>query len=893
MENLDKFFSPSSVAVIGATDEEGSIGRTITTNLMENYEGEFFPINPNRKEVRGIETFLSVENTSEDIDLAVVVTPRQTVPQIIEECGKAEIPAVIIVTAGFGESDSKGKKLEREIGRKRAKYGIRVLGPNSMGIVRPSNGFNTTLWKETPARGRTAFISQSGALGPSIFNLQARTGTGLSSFVSVGNVLDVDFGDLINYFGRDPETETILMYVESIRNPGKFLSAAKDFTKTMPIILHKAGRSSGSSEAISSHVGLTPGDDSLYSALFRRSGSVRVNDIGDLFSCSEALARKCLPKGPNLAIITNAGGPGVTATDTLLNRNGKMATFSNVTKEKLKEGLEPYMSISNPIDISSDADVNDYLCSVEACLGDEGVDGILVIYTPLSEFSPNRLAERLTSVCEGTSKPILASWMGKEDTQAIDILRRGGIPVMRTPEQAVKIFMYMYGYYRNRELLYETPKSLSADKITPQDQLSQRNYLKAMMKRVTREGREALTEMESKNFLETYGIPAITAYVAKTPDKATELAEEIGFPVILKVHSPDILQKSKSGLVATGLRSDEEVEEAFRKIMERTEIKHPRAEIRGISVQSMIENINCELFLGSKKDSRFGSVVLFGRKEIGKSPYQNISVGFPPLNRTHAQRLIERAEVPELLEGNADRSSEKLRSLQEYLSRLSQLIIDHAEIKRLNADLAVTEKGFFVIDSSISLDKDSVSEEGEPHKHLIIRPYPLKYIKKDQLNDGRKITIRPIKPEDEPLIFDLFDSLSKETWRRRFFGPMKETTHEDMIRFAHVDYGREIAFVGELHEDGERKIAGMGRLIKERETSGEVALVVGDLWQGLGLGTKLLEYLIQFAKEEQLKQIWAILQRSNVRMIHLCRKFGFQIEEMNPKSMKMVLTLKP
>ncbi|KXB03741.1 hypothetical protein AKJ45_00615 [candidate division MSBL1 archaeon SCGC-AAA261F19] len=893
IKSLDKIFAPDSVAVVGATDRKGAMGRTLTINLVENYKGEVHLVNPNRDKVLGIRTLPNVKSISNGADLALIATPRHTVSQIVEECGRAEIPAIIIFSSGFSESGSEGKKLEKEIEKKRNEYGMRILGPNSMGVVRPCLNFNATLSDRMPEPGETAFISQSGALGPSLIDQQARAGAGLSGFVSVGNMLDVDFGDLIDYFGQDPETRTILMYIESIEDPKKFLSAAKGFAKTKPIILNKAGgKYPESSEVIASHIGSSPGEDSLYDALFKRAGVVRVDEISDLFFCSEALAHGRLPKGPSLAVITNAGGPGVVAIDTLLDRGGKLASFSDETVRKLKKDLKPYASTLNPIDILSDANADDYLKCVKTCLEDENVDGILVIYAPHGEFSSNRLAKGLASLSDKTRKTILACWMGEKATQkGRNILRRGGVPTLSSPEQAVKIFMYMYGYRGNKELLYETPKPLSADKMTLKHQLSQRDYIRAMIRKAVSEGRDALTEKESKGFLMTYGIPAVMPHVAKTPEKASDLAVELGFPVVLKVHSPDIVHKSDIGSVALNLESKTEVEEAFSKIMRCVKDQRPTAEIGGVVVQRMVENINCKLTLRSKKDPRFGSVVIFGRGGVDGEFYQDKAVGFPPMNYGHAKRLVESTKVPDFLE-RMGKSPAKLKPLMEYLARFSQLLIDHPEVQEADIDLASTEEGFIVMDASMMLDREVSPGEAELHKHLIEEPYPLKYIKKERLEDGREVKIRPIKPEDEPLILGLFDTFSKETWRRRFFGPIREITHDDMIRFANIDYSREIAFVGELIESEERKIIGIGRLIREiGEDSGEFAVAVGDPWQEIGLGTKLMESLIEFGRDKGLKRIWGTVQRNNFRMIHICRKLGFLIENQFLETIKLVLEL--
>lgn len=892
-KNLDNFFNPESVAVIGATDREDSISRTLTENLMKNYEAEVYPVNTNRDKVFGVETLPSVKNIPEKVDLGCIITPARTVPGIVKECGEVGIPALIIVSAGFRESGSEGKKLESEIERLREQHDIRILGPNSLGIIRPSRGLNATISEKFPDPGRIAFISQSGALGPSIIGRQEGSGIGFSAFVSVGNMIDVDFGDLIDYFGKDHKTRTILMHVESINKPKKFLSAAKSFSRTRPIILEKSGRYEESSKSVSSHIGSIPGKDALYDALFRRTGVVRVDSINDLFSCSEALAHECLPKGPNLAVITNAGGPGIMAVDALTKYGGRLATISDETKNRLEEILPRYASKSNPIDISSDASVARYIDCTEACFQDDKVDGILVIYTPHGVFSPEDLAEELVDLSQKEEKPILACWLGGEARQdSRNILRRGGIPTVDAPRQGARIFMYMYRHLRNRELLYETPEPLAAHKIPVRDQVSQREYLKSMIENLNAENRNILMEDESKKFLQTYSIPAVETHIASNPEKAVELSKEIGFPVVLKVRTPDNIRKRKINGIEFDLRSESAVREAYDRILKSVKKEHPDTKIYGITVQKMIKDIKYEITLGSEKHPNFGSYVTFGRANVDGKLYQDKAVDFPPLNQINALRLMEGTKVLDLIEEMDDEPSRKVKALQEYLARLSQLVIDLPEIKKIKITMAGWDGGLSAIDAKIRLDEANIPYTGDPYEHLTIEPYPLRYIKTKNLEDGRKVTIRPIRAEDEPLVFDLFDTFSRETLVSRFFTRKRKITREDIIRFTSVDYRRAIHLVGEIMEDGESKIIGIGSiLIDPKEDTGEFAVVVGDPWQGLGLGKILMDSIVKVAEDKDLESLWGEIKRDSFPMLHICEKLGFHIDETHPGSVKMTLNL--
>ncbi len=890
-ENLEYFFNPEKVAIIGATDKKNKIAKTLTENLVKKFEGKSYPVNPNRNKIFDTKTYPNVNKIPNDADLGIIITSAPTVPDIVEQCGKAEIPAIIIHSAGFKESNQEGKKLEEEIEKKRKKYGMRILGPNSLGVMRPSVGLNATISNKMPESGGVAFVSQSGALGPSLVRQLGPVGVGLSCFVSVGNMLDVDFADLIDYFGLDPLTRTILMHVEAFNDPEKFFGAAKSFSKAKPIVLEKSGRYSESSEVVSSHIGSSPEPDLLYDSLFRRVGTVRVDEISDLFYCSEALAHEKLPKGPNLAIVTNAGGPGILATDALFEGSGELASLSDETVERLDGFLPSYASIDNPVDVSTSGRIEDYEESIEACLEDENVDGLLFIYAPYGVFSPEGLADSLVEFSKEWDKPIFACWMSEEevDQKCQNKICREGIPTAKNPEQGVRIFTYMYEYLKNKELLYQTPEPLSADEIPLKHKLGQREKLKTEIEKVRAENRRILLEEESKRFLRTYNIPTVKTYVVNSPEKAAELAKEIGFPVVLKVHSPDITKKGEMEGVELNLKTEKEVKSAFEKIQNKIQDK-TEAENQGFTLQKMISDIDFVLNLGSKKYSQFGSVIKLGPGDIAEEICQAETVGFPPLNQVLGRRLIERSGIENILEDLESDPSEKINDLQEYLGRFSQLIIDFPEIEESKIELAVSGEGFSVIDAQISLEEKEKLYSDDYHGHLIIEPYPLRYIEKETMKNGEEVTLRPIRPEDEPLIFNLFDSLSKDSWRNRFFGSMKKISHEDMIRFANVDYRREIALVAETEiEDGERKIIGMGRLIINRaETSGEFAVIVGDPWQGQGVGGKLLKYLLDIGRDMDLDSIWGTMKKENFEMRQLCESLGFHIEEMERETIKMI-----
>jgi acetyltransferase len=899
--NLDKIFNPKSVAVVGASDEEGSVGYALMKNFIESgFEGKVYPVNIRKKEILGFKAYQTVEQIPEPVDLAVIATPAKTVPEVVEQCGKAGIKGIIIVSAGFKEIGPEGKALEDKILEIKKKYnGLRIVGPNCLGIIRPSINLNATFITAMPKTGNIAFISQSGALGSAILDWAIHENIGFSNFVSVGSMIDVDFGDLIDYFGTDPKTRSILMYIEGITNARKFMSAARHFARTKPIIVVKAGKYGESAKAAASHTGALTGEDDVYDAAFKRAGIVRVEEIADLFNCAEVLGMQPLPKGPNLAIITNAGGPGVMATDALIARGGKLARLSQKTMDFLNSLLPHYWSRGNPIDILGDANAERYKAVVEACLNDENIDGILVIYTAQAVAEPIEIAKSIVGVCKSgryRSKTILTSFMGRGVVEEANrVFIENSIPTYSTPEQAVKTYMYMHQYKRNLELLYETPEELPVDVASPA------RPILMLMRNAVMEGRELLTEAEAKKILEYYNFPAAKTLVAKTADEAVALASQIGYPVVLKILSPQIVHKSDAGGVVLDINCESEVREAFDHIIQRAKEYNPHAEILGVTVQQMIKKRGYEIIIGAKKDPIFGPVILFGMGGIGVELFKDFAVGLPPLNQTLARRIMEETKVYQLLKGYRNLPPANLKLLEEILVRFSQLLVDFPQLKEVDINpLIVDEKEAFVLDARIVVDKELVFKKfksrdypGACPYHLVICPYPKTYETLWKLRNGRTVVLRPIKPEDEPLWLEMFQNFSEESIRYRFFQMIKDTPHEVRVRYCNIDYDREIAIVAELTEEGRRKILGVVRLsIDPDGKSGEIAVIVADPWQGLGLGTKMVDYMIEICKERGIETIYGIMLPENYKAINLMRKMGFTLKTMEDGTIKGILNLK-
>jgi len=891
--NLDKIFSPRSIAVVGASDEEGTVGYTLMKNLAgSKYGGKVYPVNIRKKEILGLEACQSVEQLPETVDLAIIATPSKTVPDVVEQCGKAGIIGIIILSAGFKEIGPEGKALEDKILQIQKKYNLRIIGPNCLGIIHPDLYLNATFTGKMPKSGNMAFISQSGALGSAILDWAIHENIGFSHFVSLGSMIDVAFGDLIDYFGTDPKTRSILMYIEGIADARKFMSAARHFARTKPIIVVKAGKFAESAKAAASHTGSLTGEDLVYDAAFKRAGMVRVDEVNDLFNSAEVLGTQPLPKGPNLAIITNAGGPGVMATDSLLTRGGSLAKLSQKTMDKLNSILPHYWSRGNPVDILGDARAERFREAVELCLDDDSVDGVLIIYAPQAVANPAQIAKSIVDLWKTKqfhNKTILTCFMGYgEVEEANQIFNQNNMPTYSTPEQAVKAYMYMYQYERNLELLYETPEELPVDIVSPKRPLA------VIMRNAAAENRELLNEAEAKTFLEYYDIPVARSYVARTPDEAVTVASRVGYPVVAKILSPQIVHKSDAGGVVLDIDDEPELREAFDRITRRAKEYAPNAEILGVTVQHMVEKRGQEVILGAKYDPLFGPVILFGMGGVGVEVFKDFAIGLPPLNQTLARRIMEETKVFQLLKGFRNMPPANIKQLEEIMVRFSQMLVDFPQLKEVDINpLLANESQVIALDARIVIDKDRVFAKIEPHQHLVVSPYPKKYETLWKLRDGRTVLLRPIKPEDEPLWLEMFQSFSEESIRYRFFQIIKDTPHEVRVRYCNIDYDREIAIVAELTEDGRRKILGVVRLIVEPDgRSGEIAFIVADPWQGLGLGTKMIEYVIEICKEKGLESIYGIMLPDNRRAIRVMQDMGFAVEYCDDGTVKGTLNLR-
>ena len=872
MANIERMLNPRAVAAIGASEEEGSVGESLMKNLLLGKDRrKIYPVNIKRSSVMGLKCYASIAEVPEHIDLAIIATPAKTVPALVEDCAKAGIEGVVIISAGFREVGPEGAKLEDQIKSIQAKHGIRVLGPNCVGLIRPEVGLNATFLRDNPQPGQIAFVSQSGALGSAMLNWAVSAGIGFSMFASLGSTLDIDYGDMIDYLGEDRHTKSIIIYMEGVGNAKKFMSAARGFARTKPIIVIKAGKHAAGAKAASSHTGALAGDYAVYDAAFKRAGVVMVDEIGDLFDCATVLDSRFLPQGPKLGIVTNAGGPAVLAADSIITNGGELAKFSDNTIRTMDAELPPYWSHGDPMDILGDADIKRYEQAVRICIADPNVDGLLVIYTPQGTTQPTLVAEAVAKIASDRRKPMLTVWMGEKSVaEARQVFYRNNIPTYATPEEAVKSYMYMYRYRRNLDLLYETPEELPVDFAPP------KSHLKVLIRKAAKD-RTALTQPEVDRFLDAYNIPRAKGSLAKSVEQASMVASDIGYPVVMKIASEDILHKTDIGGVITNVDSSAALKEAYKTLLERAQKAKPDAKIDGVYIQKMMSNLEYELILGAKKDRDFGSVILFGMGGIGVELLHDVSIGLPPLNQVLARRVLEETKIYQALSrGLRNKPPIDLRLLEEIMIRFSNLIVDFPEIGEMDINpLIVSEDRLCVLDARIILDKN-VLDRTETYPHLVIMPYPTKWVTLWRTKDGTEVTLRPIRPEDEPMELEFIRGLSSETSRFRFFQIIRDLPHEALVRFCNIDYDREMAFIAETRE-GDRKVeVGVSRLILEsNKRKGEFAVVVSDKYQAKGLGIKLVDMLIEVAKEKGVESIYGIIMGENLKMIRLCEKLGF------------------
>ncbi|KAL7441156.1 hypothetical protein ACHAXH_006608 [Discostella pseudostelligera] len=877
---LDAVFRPKSVALIGASEKEGSVGKTILWNLLTSpFGGTIYPVNNNPRKLKGnvfgIRSYQRMQDIPEQgIDLAIIAVPSKAVKDVMRDCVSVGVKGAIIISAGFKETGPDGAVLENEIMEIARGGNMRVIGPNCLGVMNPISGLNATFASNISKPGNVAFISQSGAMCTSILDWSLQANVGFSAFISIGSMMDVSWGDLIYYLGDDPNTKAIAIYMETIGDARSFMSAASEVAMTKPIIVIKPGRTEQAAAAAASHTGSLAGRDDVLDAAFRRCGVLRVNKIREVFEIVELLGKQPRPKGKYLTIVTNAGGPGVISTDALIGSGGQLAWLSERTMQQLNQLLPPHWSHANPIDLLGDATPDTYAKAIEIAAENEYSDGILIVLTPQSMTDPTETARRIAEVSKkimGT-KPILASWMGGAGVLAgRNILDQAGIPTYDYPDSAAEMFSFMFEYSVNISQLYQCPRWCV--EVHPERQTA--DYI---LSNAQSSGRMLLTEYESKEILSAYGIPTVETILAHTVEEAIAAANAIGYPVVLKINSATVTHKTDVGGVKLNLTSPSDVQDAFIDIQRAVESKFSKDDFQGVTVQPLVlARDSYELIVGASGDEQFGPVMLFGSGGTLVEVYNDRALALPPLNSNLAHLMMTNTKIYNALKGVRGKSAVDIPALEKLIVNFSHLVMEKwqyiSEVE-INPLLASGDT-LVALDARIILHP-AASSTIRP----AIRPYPSQYEQRFVSKKGRAMLIRPIMPEDEPLVVDFHKLLSEDSVYKRFISHIKyedRVAHDRLIRVCHVDYDRDIALIVLDNSRSVEKLVAAARLTKEHGgNSAEFSVLVADDYQGEGIGEKLLCNLIEHAKAEGLDAIEAVVLRTNGAMIHVAEKAGFE-----------------
>ena len=872
---LHPLFNPRSVAVFGVSEKEDSVAGTLFKNMRKSgFTGMVFPVNPKHDVIYGEHCYGYASELPETPELALIATPAPTVAQVLEDCGARGIRHAIVLSAGFREVGAKGVALEESIMAVARKHDIRFIGPNCLGIQRPSIGLNATFSQGATLSGDLALVSQSGALCTSMLDWAEANGIGFSSVISTGASADLDFGEILDYLAYDPATKGILLYIEGIRDARGFMSALRATSRFKPVVLVKVGRHEAGSKAVQSHTGALVGSDAVFDALVRRAGVVRVNTILQLFSCARALSTHIKPTGNRLAIVTNGGGPGVMATDRAVDLNVQLAELGPQTVARLNEVLPASWSHGNPVDIIGDAPADRYHHAVDACLHDANVDGVLVMLTPQAMSRPTEAADAVIDVAKGCSKPVITCWMG--EAQVADGRRRfkeAGIPYFTTPEPAVEVFSYLSAFYENQRQLMQTPGPLS------QGAEPDVEGARLIIESALAEGRHLLNEVESKALLSAFRVPVAQTLIARNPTEAMLMAQQLGFPVVMKINSPNITHKSDVGGVKLGLSSGQAVRSAFSEMTVGIKKKRPDAVIDGVVIEPMVSRPHArEVLLGMTSDPVLGPVIVFGAGGVDVEAFQDRAVTLPPLNRYLARDLIKRTRVATLLGHFRNRPPADMDALESILLRLSEMVCELPWLAELDINpLLVDEHGARALDARIIIAPRVPS--ADRYGHMAIHPYPAHLVTLWQLPNGSDVIIRPIRPEDAELTQGFVRGLSEETKYFRYMDAVRELSPAMLVRLTQIDYSREMALLAVTEVEGGEVELGVARYaINPDGESCEYALVVNDQWQKQGIGHKLMDVLMDVARAKGLRFMEGEVLKTNRRMLKLSESLGFRVE---------------
>ena len=873
--HLEHLFAPRSIAVVGASNRPQSVGFVVMRNLLQGgFEGPIMPVNPKSKAIAGVLAYPNVEALPMSPDMAVIMVPPQAVPETIDGLGKRGCKAAIVITAGLKAIKyDDGTNAEDRMLKAAGKYTMRLLGPNCVGALVPGVNLNASFIHEPAKPGKVAFVSQSGALCTAVLDWASPRGIGFSHFISLGDKADVDFGDTIDYLGTHPDVRAILLYIEAVKDARKFVSAARAASRNKPVLAIKSGRVAEGAKAAASHTGALAGADHIYDAAFQRAGILRVYTLEELFQAVETLAHQRRLVGERLAVLTNGGGIGVMAVDDLINLDGTLANLSDETIGKLNKVLPATWSRGNPVDIIGDAPGSRYTDAMDVLFQAPEVDSVLVMHAPTAITSPNEIADKVITAAGKHKRAHLSTCFTGEGAvaDARRLFAGASIPTYDTPDQAVRAFMHTVNFERNRKILMETPPSAPVE-FTPAA-----TSARLVMESSIRAGRLIMNEPDAKAVFAAYGIPTVETHIARGPEEASEVARQMGCPVVVKILSPDITHKSDVGGVVLDLNTPEETEQAASNILDRVNKVYPDARIDGFTVQKMMRRPGAhELIIGVTTDPVFGVVILFGEGGTAVEVIGDRAVTLPPLNMTLARSLIENTRIYKRLKGYRDRPPVDLDAICLTLIKVSQMVINIPEIVELDINpLFADSDGVLAVDARIRLDPEQTRG---PHR-MAIRPYPQELEETFRMNNGEVALLRPIRPEDEPKHYEFVSRLTPEDIRFRFFGLVKELPHDQMARLTQIDYSREMAFIAraDTEGDGEEETLGVVRTVTDSNNERtEFSIVVRSDLKGSGLGVALLEKMIRYCRSRGTKFMVGQVLKDNTRMLHFCENLGFE-----------------
>lgn len=885
---LTRFFEPNSIALFGASSRPESLGSVVFNNLLNSqFKGQFYPINPEQGFIRDIPCFPRLEALDKSVDLAVITSPAPRVPDIVKSCGQMGVKAAIILSTGFREASSEGQRLENAVLDNARRYGLRFIGPSCLGLMRPDHGLNASFNRSAVKSGKLALVSQSGALCTAIVDWASGAGIGFSSVVSLGVSADIDFGELLDYLVCDPKTHAILLYIEIIKNARAFMSGLRAAARAKPVIIVKAGRHRLDSSVTHSHSGSLVCADDVFDAASRRAGVVRSMRVGDLFAAAAVLADGQRAKGENLVIITNGGGLATMACDRASDLGLPLARLAQNTLDRLNEVLPSMWSQNNPVDILGDADAERYSLALEICLCDEGVDGALVMLTPQPVNSPIRVAKRITEVSRQSSKPVITCWMGDRQVQSSRRhFAERGIPSFVLPEMAVQGYAYLTNFYRNQQLLLQTPEPVS--RLDAPDTEGAR----LIIERALSEKRTILTEIESKALLSAFHIPITAISVARDAGEALIQAETLGFPVVMKIYSKQISYKTDVDGVRLGLSNAAAVQHAFFELVDTARRNRPDAVIEGVVVESMACSPHGrELMVGIARDPVFGPVICFGTGGTKVELIRDRAVALPPLNSLLIDDLISHTQAAHLLEPFRHMPAANMDAIEQVLLHVSEMACELPWIRELDINpLIADEHGVLAVDARVVVEH---SAEPRRYAHMAIHPYPSDLTTNVSLPQGIEMTIRPVRPEDAAIEHAFVHNLSERAKYFRFLHYLKDLSPEMLARFTQIDYDREMALIAVVQLDGAETEIGVSRYtINADGKSCEFAVAVADDWQHCGIAHKLMEQLIECARYRGLKTMQGEVLADNTEMQVLAKSLGFS-SRVCPEDPGLIQIFKP